>query len=1127
MRSANFEHLRSHRPELSELGGLAEAYVYTDPASSLVKLRQFAEAIVRDIYDKLNLTKPYQPSLNDLINEDGFKKVIPHVILNKIHTIRIQGNKAAHGESVSEQAAFMALQEAFDLSRWLYIGLYKGDIKRISAFRKPDNQADLSKKALLINKKLKEEMAQKEAEIQSLLQQLEKQRPPVEAKPKSEAQEDAILTHNLSVVAELAFDEVKTRKNLIDILLSEAQWAEPSATPYQGISVEFEVDNQPTSTGKGYVDYVFWGEDGKPLAILEAKKTSISAEKGKQQARIYADGMEKMFGQRPIIFYSNGFETYIWNDAANEPPRRIYGMYSAESLRYLQAQRLNRKNLLEVVPNAEIAGRGYQIQAIKAVCEEFAKSRMKALIVQATGTGKTRVAISLCEVMIRAGWAKRILFLCDRRELRKQANNAFRDFLPSEPRVVVSSKTNEDKDKRIYLATYPSMMECYQNFDVGFFDLIIADESHRSIYNRYRDLFLYFDARQVGLTATPKNFISHNTYKIFNCEEENPTTYFSYEQAIEHVPPYLCEYEVVEHSTKFMRDGIRYKDLTPEQKKQLEEQLEDAEEFDADKNAINKKIFNKDTNRAILRNLMENGIKNASGNTVGKSIIFARNHDHADLLEKIFNEIYPQYGGRFCALIDNTLGDRAETLIDEFKDPLNDLTIAVSVDMLDTGIDVPEVVNLVFAKPVKSYVKFWQMIGRGTRLCPNLFGEGKDKKVFQIFDHWGNFEYFDERYKPKEPSKQRSLLEKLFLARINIAEQSISKSNTEVYNNIIAQIAKDIAALPENSISIKEKWREIKLLQHADTLKNFSAATIHTLKNEIAPLMQWRDSRGQDEAFAFDSLIANAQLELIKNSSDFQGFQEKIIEVITELPINLNQVRAKQDIINALKSSSFWEHVTFSHLEKVRLDLRHLMKLRPESDVSGDFKPPIIDVREDKSQIRFKPYKGKRKTQDLIAYRQRVTDVLQNLFEKSPVLNKIKRGETVSQSDIEELSALVLSLHPDVNLQQIAFMFPETAGNVENLIRNIIGLEPEAVAKCFESFMLQHPELSSKQMKFLDLVQNHIAKYGSIELEKLYEPPFTSLDAEGLDGVFPDETIANELVGTLRPFLTKNEHDGI
>ena len=1122
MKSINFEYLRAIKPELSALGGFAESYAYSDPASSLVKLRQLLEIIVYDVYEKLRLTKPYQPSLNDLLNEDSFKKVTPAVILNKIHAIRIQGNKAAHGERVDVNSALMGLQESFDLCRWLYVGMYKGDHKSIPSFKQPPKASD-DKQTQSLNKKLKEKLSQQEAEIQALLDELETQQEKYKPEEKTPSQEKELLSHNLNIVSELAFDEARTRKQLIDVLFAEADWPEPSATHYEGVSVEYEVDHQPTNTGKGYVDYVMWDDKGLPIAILEAKKTSVSAEKGKQQARIYADGLEKEFKQRPVIFYSNGFETYIWNDAANEPPRRIYGLYSYESLKYLLSQRTQRKSLSEIKPNPDIAGRGYQLQAIKSVCEEFSKNRMKALIVQATGTGKTRVAISLCDVMVRAGWAKRALFLCDRRELRKQANNAFREFLPSEPRIVVSSKTNEDKEKRIYLATYPSMMECYQNFDVGFFDLIIADESHRSIYNRYRDLFLYFDARQVGLTATPKNFISHNTYKVFGCEEENPTFFYSYEQAIEHIPPYLCEFEVVEHSTKFLRDGIKYKDLSEEQKRQLEEQLEDAEEFEADKNAINKQIFNKDTNRAIIKNLMENGIRDASGNSIGKTIIFARSHDHAALIERIFSEMYPQYGDKQCVLIDNTLGDRAEVLIDEFKDPKNPLKIAVSVDMLDTGIDVPEVVNLVFAKPVKSYVKFWQMIGRGTRLCEDLLGPGKDKEVFRIFDHWKNFEYFDEHYKPKAPVKQKSLLEKLFLSRIMIAEQALSKQENGIYKHVIDLIARDIAALPETSISIKEKWHEIKILQHGETLKNFSAATIHTLKNDIAPLMQWRDSRGQDEAFSFDCLIAKAQGELLKGSADFEVYKDEVIEAVSELPINLNQVRAKLSTIQEIKTSEFWQNVPHERLEKVRTELRGLMKHRDNNDLSGEFKLPIIDVTEDLSQVKINPYKGKRKPQDLIAYRKRVTEVLADLFEKSPVLNKIKKGEAVSNKDIEDLTALVLSLHPDVNLQQIAYLFPQHAGNVEALIRSVIGLEPAAVSSVFESFMQQHPELSSKQMKFLELVQNHIAKNGSIKLEKLYEPPFTALDAEGLDGVFPDASIADQLIVVLEPFLAQQQ----
>jgi type I restriction enzyme R subunit len=369
----------------------------------------------------------------------------------------------------------------------------------------------------------------------------------------------------------------------------------------------------------------------------------------------------------------------------------------------------------------------YQVEAIRRVTEHFAALHRKALIVQATGTGKTRVAISLCEFLTRARWAKRILFLCDRRELRKQADKTFKEFLPTEPRTFVTSKTSSDLNKRIYLATYPAMMRCFESFDVGFFDLIIADESHRSIYNKYRDLFRYFDSLQIGLTATPERFVERNTYKLFGCKDKDPTYNYSFEEAVNHVPPYLTRFEVVKVTTRFQRDGIKYSQMSDEERIELESQVEDAETFEHEAAELDKRIFNKDTSRSIIRNLMEDGIRDASGSLPGKSIVFARNHRHAVHLAEIFSELYPMYGGEFCQVIDN-YDPRAEQLIENFKDPEHKLRIAVSVDMLDTGIDVPEIVNLVFAKPVRSYVKFWQMIGRGTRLRPDLFVQDRTRR---------------------------------------------------------------------------------------------------------------------------------------------------------------------------------------------------------------------------------------------------------------------------------------------------------------------------------------------------------------------------------------------------------------
>jgi type I restriction enzyme R subunit len=1122
MQSLNFEFLRRHRRELADLGGFAETYAFSDPSSSLVKLRQLAETVVQGIYSDLKLERPYQANLNDLLNEDAFRRAVPHVVLNKIHSIRILGNKAAHGDQCSDRDALSALQQAFDLVRWLYVTFYKGAPADCANFRQPTTVSKIEQTEAQ-KKQLEAKLAAQEAEMQTLLTKLEAERIKVSAQAQDIGELQAVLEAGNKAAESLQFDEAATRKQLIDAMLIDVGWGvDINGKSNESVAQELEVDKQPTTTGKGYVDYVLWGDDGKPLAVVEAKKTAVSPQRGQTQAKLYADSLEAKYGQRPVIFYSNGFETYIWNDALSEPPRRIYGFYSKDSLQYLLFKRIERQPLETIAPDPRIAGRMYQIEAIKRVCERFSGNHRRSLIVQATGTGKTRVAISLCDTLVRAKRAKRILFLCDRKELRKQALNTFKEFLPAEPRTVVNSETHKDRNKRIYLATYPAMMKCMQSFDVGFFDLIIADESHRSIYNRYRDLFYYFDSLQVGLTATPVQFISRNTYKMFGCEDQDPTSYFSFDQAVNHKPPYLVPFEVVTHTTGFLRDGIKYSAMNEKQRQELEDQLEDASTVEFDDTAVDRQIFNKDTNRAIIRNLMESGIRDASGNRPGKSIIFARSHNHAMLLQEVFDEMYPQYGGRFCQVIDN-YDPRAEQLIDDFKgigsNP--DLTIAISVDMLDTGIDIPAVVNLVFAKPVKSYVKFWQMIGRGTRLCENLFGPGKHKQAFRIFDHWSNFEFFDEHYKPVEPSKHKSLLQRVFETKIALAEVALDKGNLDAFDLSIKQMAEDIAALPETSVSIKEKWREIKSIQQGDTLKSFAAATRNALRNDIAPLMQWRDSRGNDEAYSFDLLVTTLQVEMLRGSASFADLKDKVIDAVSDLTININQVREKIDLINRIKSSEFWTSPTITSLENMRAELRGIMKYRRTQTGGGALPTPIIDVKEDPSQIESNPYQPKLAGLQLAAYRKRVEEVLQQLFNTAPVLQKIRRAEAVSENDIESLCSLVLTQHPDVDLHKLAKFYPEMSGNLVVLVRSIIGLESEAVGARFEEFVQKHPSLTAKQTQFLQQLKNYIAQNGGIELDDLYEPPFTLIDSDGFDGVFPNESLANDLIAIITTFIPK------
>ena len=1114
MKSINFEFLRKDWVDLAALGGYAETYAHNDPQSALVKLRTYAERMVDGIYHKLGLPIPAQPSFVDLLNNDVFREVVPKVVLDKFHALRMHGNKAAHGEKISQNTALWLLKEAYNLGRWFYISQLGGIATECPEYQEPPaGGATAETKAKLKQEKKAalEKLAAQEARLEALLAELEQARAQTESPPMVNIPAAATAAQQAADV--LQFDEATTRKRLIDSLLVDAHWnVGANGTNTEEVTQEEEVEHQPTHTGKGYADYVLWDDNGKPLAVVEAKKTAVDAEKGRTQARIYADGLEKMHGQRPVIFYTNGFDIWIWDDAAGYPPRKLFGFYSKDSLQYLLFQRQGKKTLDSLSPSSDIAGRLYQIEAIKRVTERFANKHRKALIVQATGTGKTRVAISLTELLIRAGWVKRVLFLCDRRELRKQAKNAYNDFL-NEPLVIVGSKTAKDRNKRIYLATYPAMMKVFQKFDVGFFDLIIADESHRSIYNVYGDLFSYFDALQVGLTATPVEFVSRNTYQLFDCDDQNPTAYYPFERAVEE--EYLVPFEVQTFTTDFLRRGIKYEQLTEEQRKQLEESGEDPSLLGFDPKDIDKNVYNKDTGRHIIRNLMENGIRDASGMQVGKSIIFARNHEHALVLRKVFDEMYPQYGGRFCQVIDN-YDPRAEQLIDDFKQPDNELTIAISVDMLDTGIDVPEVVNLVFAKPVFSKVKFWQMIGRGTRLCPNLFGKGRDKTGFRIFDHWGNFDYFDFHYKPVEPATSKSLMQILFEARINLADAAIQAAEPQVFDRVIELIAKDLNSLPEDSIAVREKWRTRRSVSRPEALQPWEPATVATLRSEMAPLMAWVNIRGYTEAHEFDLLVTRMQIERLRDSGRFEDYKITLLDKVNSLQMHLNPVREKAGIIKQVRSSGFWKDTTVDDLEMVRTELRTIIHHRDPGGGGGNREPKIIDVEENADLIKTGKRSSSIHSVDMKAYEKQVESVLRELFDRVPTLKKIRRGEPVNEKELETLASLVLTQNPDVSLEVLKQFYGE-ATPLDQILRTIIGMEADAVRERFEQFVQHHPRLTAKQTRFLSLLQNHIAKYGAIELDRLYEAPFTMVDADGIDGVFSEEE-ADELISIINTF---------
>lgn len=1119
MTSLNFEHLRSKWPQLTELGGMAEQYVHSDPSSAVAKMRIFTEQMLIGLYRQLGFSFAPKPKLIDLLEGDEFQAHAPRVVRLKLDAIRIHGNKASHGETITPKTAQWLLRELNDVGRWLYIAHVGGKMSDLAEFQLPKAPATGGKTAegRRPDRATLEKLALQEAQLEELLKRIEE----VE-QAKRVAETDAaelraqLQDRGQTAVDELNFSEADTRHRLIDMQLISAGWkvGENGANTKE-VGQEVEVDHQPTASGKGSIDYVLWDDDDQPLAVIEAKRTAIDSNDGKTQARHYADGLEKKHGRRPVIIYTNGYQIWLWDDAQGYPPRKIYGFYSKDSLQQLIFQRTHRKPLNSVSPKREIVDRLYQLNAIKRVAEKFESKRRKALIVQATGTGKTRVSIGLAELLADANWAKRILFLCDRRELRKQAKDAFTNFTSHTP-VIVRTATAHERQHRVYLATYPAMMQICQSFDPGFFDLIVADESHRSIYNIYRDIFDWFDGLQVGLTATPVEMVSRSTCSLFDCDFRQPDFNYSYEEAIDSAPPYLVPFEVYTHTTKFLREGVHGPRLTDEQIAELEDQGIDPQSLDFDSKEIDRAVYVTGTNDEVLKNLMENGIRQADGQTLGKTIIFARNHDHAILLSRRFDKLYPQYAGKFCAVIDN-YEPRAEALIDEFKDPKSKLVIAISVDMLDTGIDVPEVVNLVFAKPVKSKVKFWQMIGRGTRLCLNLFGPGRHKSVFRIFDHWGNFEYFETRYQAAEIKVTKGIMQQVFETRIALAETALQNGQLDVLNDTAALIEADVRRLPEDSIRVRDKWREVRMARDANALQQFAPATVGLLKNDIANLMQWVDVRGDVPALEFDVEITRLQQHRITGSSEFDDASSNVRNTLASLPMHLNQVRDKVEVINAARKLDYWAPTKPTHgqLETLRSECRGLMRFIQGAGGGQSPGPRIVDVSD--TDIDLQRRKTRITEIDLAAYRANVLQALENLFEKDPTLKKIRRGDPVTEAELNALVSLALTQNPSVDLKLLK-EFYVVAEPLEKIIRSVVGMEPEAVQQRFKDFVRANPKLTAHQLQFLQLLQNHIGRNGTIEIERLYEEPFTRIHTEGIDGVFTDGAIADQLIELLEQF---------
>ena len=987
------------------------------------------------IYESTNTHKPEKASLLELVDSDVLANYVQDSdVINSLHYVRILGMNAEHDQKIKKTADKLAYDNLA-----YFIGLIEAQEKGTRA---------------------------------------QYQKPPY-------------------------MSEANTRKLYIDLYLKEAGWdvldAENVAIAGKA-GIEIKVEGMPNAQGIGFCDYVLYGRDGKPLAIVEAKKTSVSPEKGRHQVDLYGECMKAIYGYKPILYYTNGYVTKVIDGIY--PDRTVMAFHTIDELE-LMMQRRNRGNITDLKISDRITNRPYQKMAITNLCEWLNQKHRRGLLVMATGTGKTRVAISLVDVLSRNNWVKNVLFLADRTSLVNQAKKNFAKLLPNMSICELSGNEEKDYNARLMFCTYQTMINYIdaedKRFTSGRFDLIIIDEAHRSIFNKYGSIFAYFDSLLVGLTATPKSEVDANTYRIFGCESGIPNFDYSLEEAVK--DKYLVNYKSFSRTTKLLKRGIKYNELTEDEKRQLDEYFVDeppTPDFTVSEKELFKKIFNKNTCCEILEELMQYGIKTNGGELLGKSIIFAYNHHHAQMIVDCFHELYPEHPANYCQLIDNYV-KYADDLILKFEND-DEFRIAVSVDMLDTGIDVPAVVNLVFFKPVKSKIKFVQMIGRGTRLCENLFGEGKDKTHFIIFDYCGNFEYFDAHPDGTDGMGGRSLSQRLFevrldilheLQRIEYQEQEFARS---YYNKTKDLLHAAVYRIKGHSarMQVRAEMQYVDKYSDYATWESVSPLMVKEIKVHITPLLD-SGLEGFDLSIAFDIRMLDIELSMLVHGNtgmatrDVKTVRQVAQYLLTE-KASIPQVFAKAEQLKTLVSEQFWDAPSLEKLEELRVDVRDLMQFLDKSPKKQ------IDVNIDDT-VEPSGYDGGDTIIDIRTYREKVLDYLIE-HSDNEVIHKIQRLEPITNEDLKALEKI---LWEELGTKEEY----EQTTDIDNLavfVRSLIGLSQEAVNEKFGEY-LNGNVLNAQQQEFIRAIINYVRENGDISREDLIEKsPFDNYDILTLFG---------------------------